>query len=206
MRSRSVVSVEESVARQAARKLPLAMDRPLRIEVSSCIAERLPLEIEEAHSDAAGEHATAVESSDVEASGGLLPNPLPAEEGGSRIQTEPACEGPKGSRAGLGIPQAESWIRRSAVEGSEIHGGGPVAAALETPRQLDDVPPRVAAGKAAPEVLVPMDDEGPRVVAAVDRAGADPARSPWPHPIQPAPVGEHLDDGNRPLEPPEVES
>jgi hypothetical protein len=69
--SRSVVGIEQGVARQSARELPLAMDRPLGVEMSSRVAERLPLGIEEAHSDAAGEHAPPVVSPDVEASGGL---------------------------------------------------------------------------------------------------------------------------------------
>lgn len=205
MPSRSVVGIEQGVARQAAGELPLAMDRPLGIEIPSRVAERLTPRIEETHSDAAGEHATSVESSDIEASGRLWPDPLPAEEGCVRIQPEPSCEGSKGPRPRHGMLPTRPRIHRRAGEGSEIHGGRPVAAALETPRQLDDVPTGVAAGKAAPEIFVPMDDEGTGIVAAVDRAGAHPARSSRPHSIQPALVGEHMENGNRLFKPPEIE-
>jgi hypothetical protein len=76
---------------------------------------------------------------------------------------------------------------------------------LDSSRKLDDVPASGASGEAMPDVFVPVDDEGTWIVTTVERAWPDETRSACLHPRQPPPVGQHLDDGNRPLEPAKFE-
>jgi len=72
--------------------------------------------------------------------------------------------------------------------------GLPVAAPLEAPNEVDCVPAAGAPGEAVPQIALRADDEGARIVAAVNRAWAnEPVRSTSE---ADAPHGEDLFDGD----------
>ena len=59
-------------------------------------------------------------------------------------------------------------------QGSQVAGGFAVGETEESAGQFDDVSAGLTAGEAIPEVFGRSDDEGARIVSAVNRTGSGP--------------------------------
>jgi len=198
----AVEAVEQRAFGQAGREDPLS---PLAgLQASPGIAKGSPVGSVETDADAAGQHASAMPRPDLVVSSGLDSDPAGREEGVLRIEGEPGAvghegRGPRGRRCALDG-------RRVAGDHGEDLSGLAIAAAVEAPDELDDVPAAIAAREATPQVAAAVHDEGGAVVSAVDRAGADEAMAPDRERVEQAPACQDLLDGDALLEQPEVQA
>lgn len=174
-----MVAVEQGVAGQTARELPLAVrSGHFGIEATASVSERRAVGVEETHSDTASEHAAAVVCANLETSGDLRTDSLAREKACRGVQGQLARERTKRTWRNRRRVRAPLGSRHSNEPG-KAGGGSAVAAVFKTPRQLDDVPSGVATGETSPDVALPVDGEGAGIVAAMNRA--------WPHQLGSSP-------------------
>ena len=198
----AVEPVEQRALWESRREDPLS---PVaRLQASPRVAERGAVGIVETDADAASQHAAAVPCPDLIVSSGLDSDPPVREEGVPRIEGEPGAVGREGRR-----PRRRRYTldgRRVAGDRGEDLSSLAVAAAVEPPDELDDVPAAIAAREATPEAAAAVHDEGSAVVSAVDRAGADEAVAAGRERVEQAPACQDLLDGDALLEQPEVQT